>query len=138
MSAGGRIEHGIKRRLLLALTLCALSPAASAQLVPWIQPSTWPGLTADDMDRMHAAESRLYEGRSIGTIERWRNPDTNNAGAIKLVQRFELKGMPCRALDYTIRFARETTAPAHYAVSWCQVKSGGEWKMVDVKPRAKS
>lgn len=138
MPAARRSQRGTMRRLLLALSLCGLPPAASAQLVPWIRPSTWPGLTADDMDRMHAAEARLYEDRSIGTIERWRNPDTNNAGAIKLVQRFELKGMPCRALDYTIRFAQETTAPAHYAVSWCQVESGGEWKMVEVKPRAKS
>jgi surface antigen len=130
-------SQSIPRRLMLALVLGAAPLAASAQLMPWIQPSIWPGLTADDMDRMHAAEARLYEGRSIGTIERWRNPDTNNAGAIKLVSRFEAKGMPCRSLDYTIRFAKETTAPSHYAVSWCRVASG-EWKIIDLKSRGAS
>src|SRR5262249_9108158 len=33
----------------------------------------------DDIDRMEAAAARLYEGRSIGTIERWRNPDTKTS-----------------------------------------------------------
>ncbi len=95
----------------------------------------WPGLTADDVDRMQAAAARLYEGRSIGTIERWFNPDTKDAGVIKLVRSFTASGMPCRELDYVIRFETARNAPTHYITNWCKIESG-EWKVVEL-PRSR-
>jgi surface antigen len=95
----------------------------------------WPGLSHDDIDRMHAAASRLYEGRSIGTIERWRSPDSKNAGEVKLVRSFDAYQMPCRRLDYTIRFDSVRDRPSHYVVNWCKIPEG-DWKIVElVAPR---
>ncbi len=80
---------------------------------------------------MSAAAARLYEGQSIGTVERWRSPDTGNAGEVKLTHNFESHGMPCRTIDYTIRFAEKTNNIDHYVVNWCRV-SEGVWKIVEV------
>jgi surface antigen len=95
----------------------------------------WPGLSQDDVDRMNAAAARLYEGRSIGTIERWRNPDSRDAGEVKLVRSFESHGMPCRTLDYTIRFEGRQNSAEHYVLNWCKVEDGS-WKLVELpRPR---
>jgi hypothetical protein len=84
---------------------------------------------------MHAAAARLYEGQSIGTVERWRNPDTKNAGTIELLRDFEASGMPCHRMKYTIRFGQvNKNQYRHYLVNWCKTSSG-EWKIVD-RPRA--
>ena len=91
-------------------------------------------LTADDMSRMHAAAERLYQGRSIGTVERWRNPDSGNAGSVKLLRRFEGKGMPCWRMQYVIRFERTREDSHPYAINWCRT-AGGEWKMLEGTPR---
>ncbi len=93
------------------------------------------GLTADDTARMHAAEARLYEGRSVGTIERWRNPDSDNAGEVQLARQFQFKGMPCRSLNYRVRLAERPKAEEHFSLSWCKLQSG-EWKTVEIKPPA--
>jgi surface antigen len=93
----------------------------------------WPDLTRGDLDRIHAAASRLYEGRSIGTIERWRNPQSKNAGEIKLVRTFTARDMPCRTLEYTTRFKIDQTRLSHATVNWCMVQQG-EWKIVELVP----
>jgi len=95
----------------------------------------WPGLTDDDIVRMHAAAARLYEGRSIGTIERWRSPASKDAGEVKLIRSFDANGMPCRTIDYLIRFETARDMPDHYVVNWCRVP-GGIWKIVELaQPR---
>jgi surface antigen len=119
--------------LVAALALCA-GPAA-AQLMPMMRNPAWPGLSSDDIDRMHAAELRLFEGHSIGTIERWRNPDTGNAGEVELVREYEAKGLPCRSLSYIVRFAENARAQGHYALNWCRLPSG-DWKIVTSEPPA--
>jgi surface antigen len=88
----------------------------------------WPGLTADDLDRLNAASARLYEGRSIGTVERWRNPDTRNAGSVSLARSFQMHDMPCRQMEYRIRFSQKSEFPDHYTMTWCRT-SAGEWKI---------
>jgi len=118
--------------LRTALATCAIlaAPAiASAQSFPQLSKPAWSDLTSDDLSRMNAAAARLYEGRSIGTMERWRNPDTNNAGSVQLVGKFETKGLPCWRMDYTIRMEQTKDHPSHYVVNWCKTATG-EWKML--------
>jgi hypothetical protein len=93
----------------------------------------WPGLTRGDITRIHAAAAQLYEGRSIGAIERWRNPHSKNTGEIKLVRSFTARGMPCRTLDYTTRFNVDPTKLRHATVNWCMVQQGN-WKIVELDP----
>lgn len=93
----------------------------------------WPGLTQDDIQRMEAAAARLYENTSIGTVERWRNPDTRTAGEVSLVHSFEINKMPCRTIDYKVRFDSVRHLPTHYSMNWCKVPDGS-WKIVEVAP----
>ena len=95
----------------------------------------WPGLPKDDFDRMSAAAERLYEGQSIGTIERWRSPDSKNAGEVKLTRSFQANGMQCRTIDYVIRFNEKRDRPDHYVLTWCKLPDDG-WKIVELpRPR---
>lgn len=95
----------------------------------------WPGLTRGDINRMHAAAARLYEGRSRGTIERWQNAHSKNGGEIRLLRSFTAHSMPCRTLEYTTRFNVDRTRLSRATVNWCMVQQG-EWKIVELMPPA--
>ncbi len=123
-----RIAAGLLLPLIVADVSQAQLPLPNAELA-------WPGLSQDNLQRMNAAAARLYEGRSIGTIERWRNPDSKDAGEVKLTRKFDSHGMPCRTIDYVIRFQTARDDPTHYVVNWCRVQ-GGEWKIVEL-PRSR-
>jgi surface antigen len=118
---------GVSASLLLA----SVADVSLAQAPVITGDIAWPGLTQDDLDRMHAAGARLYEGRSIGTVERWRSPDSKDAGEVKLIRSFDARGLPCRTLDYTIRFETARNRPNRYIINWCKVQ-GGEWKIVEL------
>ncbi len=118
---------------LIAFAFCAIP--ATAQVLPLMMDRSWPGLSKDDLDRMHTAELRLFDGRSVGTIERWRNPDTDNAGKVELVRKYDAKGLPCRGVSYTIRFGGDATAERRYRLNWCRQQSG-DWKIVPKGPPA--
>jgi surface antigen len=118
-------------KLLLAAILLAAAPAAlSAQiLVPPLSASK-DRLSEDDMNRMGAAAARLSQGRSIGTVERWRNPDTRNAGSVKLVRQFQTRNMPCWRMEYAIHFGGANAESHQYLVNWCKTPEG-TWKLLD-------
>jgi surface antigen len=116
-----------------AALLPFLAPVPAAAQMTFSTDLAWPGLTRDDVNRMHAAAARLYEGSSIGTVERWRNPDTRTAGEIKLVRSFEAHDLSCRRLEYTVRFEVVKDAPREYVLNWCKLPDG-EWKIVELVP----
>ncbi len=115
---------------LAGLPILAIPDMAGAQIVPGFPPQHAPTIDQQSLDRMGAAAARLYEGRSIGTVERWRNPDTGDAGSVKLMAKPVLKGMPCRRIAYTTRPENADRPQAHYTLTWCKTASG-EWKIVD-------
>lgn len=118
--------------MVLALLIAPATSLMAAGPPPSIAPViAWPGLPDDDIARMEAAAARLYEGRSIGTIERWRSPETRNAGEVKLLRSFDSHGMPCRTIDYTIRFEVQRDRPNHYILNWCKLPDG-TWKIVEL------
>jgi hypothetical protein len=80
------IVPSLRRRTLSAAAgiLLTLAPHVSLAQPVMSYALSWPGLTQDDIERMNAAGARLYEGRSIGTVERWRSPDSKDAGEVKL------------------------------------------------------
>ncbi len=114
-------------------TLVLIPKLVIAQAIPPIPQLGigWPGLPPDDLARMHAAAARLYEGRSIGTVERWRNPDTKDAGEVELIRSFDVHGMPCRTMNYDVRFATNRDRINHYTINWCRVP-GDDWKIVEI------
>ncbi len=128
-----RISRLTRTCLMAAVSAIATLPQSTLAQTFLNQDVAWPGLTRGDLDRMHAAAARLYESRPIGTIERWRNDHSRNAGEIKLVRSFTARGMPCRTLDYTTRFNVDPTTASHAAINWCMVQQG-EWKIVELAP----
>jgi hypothetical protein len=42
--------------------------------------------------------------------------------------------MPCRTIDYVIRFEERKDRPNHYVLNWCQVPEG-VWKIVELATR---
>jgi hypothetical protein len=122
------------RRVAAALGVLLVGVSVPATAAPVPSPNlAWPGLSEDDVVRMHAAAARLYEGRSIGTVERWRSPESKDAGEVKLIRSFDSHGMPCRTIDYTIRFNERRNSPDHYVINWCRV-SEDTWKIVELAP----
>jgi len=133
MHAFKRVAAGVLTVAVLAAGGALVAPAARAQINPF---TTRPvaGLEKDDIDRLGRAAERLYSGRSIGTVERWRSPDTGNSGSVKLLRVFTGKGMPCRTLRYRVRLHdRQGRDPDQFVVNWCRTASG-EWKLLDPAP----
>ncbi|HEY1926735.1 MAG TPA: hypothetical protein VGG92_04655 [Caulobacteraceae bacterium] len=118
---------------LAAVTVILATPSRSYQTgLPWLgAPLNGPTLTPDDVARMQAAVARLNEGRSIGTVERWRGQSSKNAGEVALTRRFVAKGMSCHTLRYVIRYNSRPNAPRHFVFNWCR-QPGGEWKIVEL------
>jgi hypothetical protein len=119
------------RLTILALTVLLVPGGIARADLSALPIPAWPGLPQDDVNRMTAAAARLYEGRSIGTVERWRSPDSKNAGEVKLTRSFATHGMPCRTVEYTIRFNEQRNQLDHYVLTWCKVGDEG-WKIVEV------
>jgi surface antigen len=82
---------------------------------------------------MHAAAAKLYEGRPVGAVETWATPDGTMSGQVKLLHSFDSFNMPCRTIDYTIRFQGMLNSPIpdHYVLNWCRVPAG-VWKIVQI------
>jgi surface antigen len=118
------------------LTAAAVPGPARAQFNPLVQrPADSGGLNKDDIERLNRATERLYTGRSIGTVERWRNPDTGNSGSGKLLKSFKSRGMDCRQMRYRVKLRDSQREPAAYVTNWCRTESG-EWKLLEPAPPA--
>jgi len=129
-SGGSTLSLSVAFGLIVALS--AGMVAAQSSLVPY---SALPPLTQDDIGRMNAAAAKLYEGRSVGTVEQWRSPESRNSGEVKLVRSFDASGMPCRTIDYTILIESAQATPYHYVINWCRIW-GETWRIVqDVQSR---
>lgn len=126
------------------LSPCAAWIAAAASIV--LAPSAWPGpvgtpwlgvpgggpaLTQDDVTRLQAAVARLNEGRSIGSVERWRSESSKDAGEVALTRRFIAKGMTCHTIHSLVRFHSQPGAPRSFVFNWCRQRDGA-WKIVEL------
>ncbi len=133
-----QLVNPLRQTWLPAAALIGLFSLASRMALtqplplPMIAPAL-PGVPPGDADRIHAA-ARLREGRSIGTVERWRNPDTKDAGEVELIRSFDHNGMSCRTIRYTIRYESHRDSLDRYVANWCHVPEG-TWKIVDI-PKA--
>ncbi len=118
---------------MVLAALAGAAPATAQSIAPILQ-SYYPQLSRDDINRMEAAAARLYTGTGIGTVERWRNPTSGDSGSIKLVGTSEVKGQPCRRLEYTVRLEQTNQELNTYVLNWCKTTSG-EWKIVEQSSR---
>ena len=110
---------------------------ASLPVVTGAQPEPvlsfdFPALTHDDLDRMHAAAARLLKGRTrpIGASERWHGRGSGHDGEVRFVRGFNVNGIPCRTLDYSIRNLGAGDGDEDFILNWCLVPGEG-WKIVE-------
>lgn len=114
--------------LIIAVLLTATLPGdAAAQINPFggYKEKT---LTAQDLQLMNAAASKLREDEAtpVGTIERWSNPNTGNSGTVTLLQRFRKRDMPCQRIRHDYRH-ESRGGDSVFDIEVCRLASG-EWK----------
>jgi surface antigen len=115
-----------------ALCLCTVVWATipHAQINPFYNQESGPGLSGDDFPLLHAAATRLYQQDVVadGAASQWSNPKTGDSGTITVLQSFQHSGMACRKVRYEVRL-RGSTANSPYTLNWCKTASG-EWKIL--------
>lgn len=114
--------------LMVSLSLTATLPGgAAAQINPFggYKEKT---LTAEDLQLMNAAASKLREDDAtpIGTTERWSNPKTGNSGTVTLLQRFRKRDLPCQMIRHDYRH-ESRGGDFVFDIEVCRLSSG-EWK----------
>jgi hypothetical protein len=120
-----------RQALIIAAALLCIIPPSVAAPPPPLFSLTWPGLTGGDIERMGTASQQILQTASGDIVVQWQNPDSNHAGAVRLIRSFDAHGMPCRTLNYTIRYEELGDSPDHYVVNWCRLPEG-EWKIVEL------
>jgi surface antigen len=104
-----------------------LSAPAQAQLLlgpVWESNIT---LTQDDLDLIHRTVDTQIHGKPVGTTASWSNPNTGNAGTIKLVRKFRKGNLRCEQVAYTVTTTKKAVEPEHYVFNSCLTPEG--WKI---------
>jgi hypothetical protein len=104
-----------------------LSAPAQAQLLfgpAWESNIT---LTQEDLDLIHRTVDTQIHGKPVGTTASWSNPNTGNAGTIKLVRKFRKGNLQCEQVAYTLTTTKKAVEPEHYVFNSCLTPEG--WKI---------
>jgi surface antigen len=85
------------------------------------------GLRGDDTTMMTNAVRQGLDGRPVGTLKSWSNPETGSHGSVELIDQYELENRPCREVRH--RFFTNAKGSKTYVVdvTACQM-ADGEWK----------
>jgi hypothetical protein len=111
--------------VLVLVTL--LGEPAPAQLLfgpAWESSIT---LTQGDLDLIHRTVDTEVHGKPVGTTASWSNPETGNAGTIKLLRKFRKGNLHCEQVAYTLTTTKKAVEPEHYVFTSCLTPAG--WKI---------
>src|SRR5436189_645419 len=96
----------------MALAIVALlGDPAQAQLM--FGP-TWESniaLTQGDLDLIHRTVDTEVHGKPVGTTASWSNPETGNAGTVKLLRKFKKANLHCERVAYTLTTMKKAVEP---------------------------
>ena len=84
-------------------------------------------LTQGDLDLIHRTVDTEIHGKPVGTTASWSNPETGNAGTIKLLRKFRKGNLHCERVAYTLTTTKKAVEPEHYAFDSCLTPEG--WKI---------
>jgi surface antigen len=84
-------------------------------------------LTQEDLDLIHRTVDTKIHGKPVGTTASWSNPNTGNAGTIKLVRKFRKGNLQCEQVAYTLTTTKKAVEPEHYVFNSCLTPEG--WKI---------
>ena len=81
-------------------------------------------LKQDDLDLIHQTVDQKIHGKPVGTTASWSNPNTGNAGTIKLVKKIRKKNLHCERVAYTLTTTTKAVEPEHYVFDSCLTRDG--------------
>ena len=114
--------------MLMALVLVTLlGKPTQAQLMlgpAWESNIT---LTQRDLDLIHRTVDAEVHGKPVGTTASWSNPETGNAGTVKLLRKFRKGNLACEEVGYTLTNTRKAVEPEHYVFDSCLTPEG--WRI---------
>jgi surface antigen len=84
-------------------------------------------LAQSDLDLIHRTVDTEIHGKPVGTTASWSNPETGNAGTIKLLRKFKKGNLHCERVAYTLTTTKKAVEPEHYAFDSCLTPEG--WKI---------
>jgi surface antigen len=123
---------GVARGAVLFGVLAAIglgAGASHAQSYSFFYGLSSVPLTTEDIKIIERAAAPLFAAAPVGGVAQWQNPDSGNSGSMTLRKVYELKGMQCREVSYTMKYS-DRRLPSVSKADWCQQPSG-EWKLVD-------
>jgi hypothetical protein len=91
-------------------------------------------LTQEDLDLIHRTVDTQVHARPVGTTVAWSNPNTGNAGTIKLLKRFNRGNLRCEQNVYTLTTTKKAVEPEHYVFNSCLTPEGWRIALYADKP----
>lgn len=85
-------------------------------------------LTRQDLDILRTTVNEKIHGHAVGATASWTNPASGNYGTVRLMRRYESRGLHCETVRYTLATTRRTTAAEHYTFDSC-LQPDGNWKI---------
>jgi hypothetical protein len=92
-------------------------------------------LTQGDLDLIHRTVDTQIHGKPVGTTASWSNPDTGNAGTIKLLHKFRKGNLRCEEVAYTLTTTKKAVEPEHYVFNSCLTPEG--WRIAGFSDKAR-
>ena len=85
------------------------------------------GMTSEDIEFMKAAAREGMQDQPIEAVIKWKNPESGNSGAVKLISRFQLEERECMKNKHYILFQSGEKVVLEATV--CRIEDG-EWVFV--------
>jgi surface antigen len=111
--------------LLLTIITAALSPDALAFNELFARGGPLSHLTKADVNIALAEIRSALETGTDGNTHAWSNRETQASGTVTPTKTFTMKGMRCRAVDFTTRAGGESGAS-----TWTLCKTKDGWKVL--------
>lgn len=84
-------------------------------------------MTSEDIEFMKETAREKMQDQPIDTVITWKNPESGNSGAVKLLSRFQLEDRECMKNKHYILFQSGEKAVLEATV--CRIEDG-EWVFV--------
>ncbi len=114
------------KAVALVLAFLIAGPAQAQMLGPSWESNI--SLKQGDLDMIHRIVAEQIHGKAVGATASWSNPDTGNAGSVRLVKKYQSQNRQCEQLEYTLRSTKRPVRPEHYMFNSC-LQPDGSWKI---------
>ncbi len=115
-------------RLVCGIVIAGLAAPAVLSAYGQHFPSDY-DLNSRDLEIIRQSAAPLFSTDAVGQSQAWTNPQSGKRGSITLMGVYQLRGLPCRRMEYAT-FTPLHPGPDRLTFDWCQIATG-EWEIVD-------